>query len=233
VLPTSVVADMMIVRGLDYYTGTVFETIVPEHREIGSICGGGRYENLASNYTEQKLPGVGGSIGLTRLFYILQNYGLVEASSIKPVDVCLVPFSAAEFATAEELAEKLRKDGRRVDIAMTDKRLGDKMRMRFGWASLWLKTLRPEKLRSCNLLSRVSKGDLSGSLFGFYCFMAYGMTLWYTYCLVRLLFPEAGIKHTFNISPIPSVAKSGGAKLIELKRRQTSGDLAGAARVAV
>ena len=128
VLPTSVVADMMIVRGLDYYTGTVFETIVPEHREIGSICGGGRYENLASNYTEQKLPGVGGSIGLTRLFYILQNYGLVEASSIKPVDVCLVPFSAAEFATAEELAEKLRKDGRRVDIAMTDKRLGDKMK---------------------------------------------------------------------------------------------------------
>lgn len=127
-LSTSVVADMMIVRGLDYYTGTVFETIVPEHREIGSICGGGRYENLASNYTDQKLPGVGGSIGLTRLFYILQNYNLVEASSTKPVEVCLVPFSAAEFATAEELAEGLRQDGKKVDIVLTEKRLGDKMK---------------------------------------------------------------------------------------------------------
>lgn len=127
-LPTSVVADVMIVRGLDYYTGTVFETIVPEHREIGSICGGGRYENLASNYTEQKLPGVGGSIGLTRLFYILQNYGLVEASITKPVAVCIVPFSEAEFAMAEELAEKLRNDGKKVDIVMTNKRLGDKMK---------------------------------------------------------------------------------------------------------
>lgn len=127
-LPTSVVADTMIVRGLDYYTGTVFETIVPEHREIGSICGGGRYENLASNYTDQKLPGVGGSIGLTRLFYILQNYGLVEASTVKPVDVCLVPFSTAEFAAAEELATKLRAEGRRADIIMTDKRLGDKLK---------------------------------------------------------------------------------------------------------
>lgn len=127
-LPTEVVADMMIVRGLDYYTGTVFETIVPEHREIGSICGGGRYENLASNYTDQKLPGVGGSIGLTRLFYILQNYGLIEAGEAKPVEICLVPFSAAEFATAEELAEKLRASGKKVDIVMTDKRLGDKMK---------------------------------------------------------------------------------------------------------
>ena len=127
-LPTSVMADMMIVRGLDYYTGTVFETIVPEHREIGSICGGGRYENLASNYTEQKLPGVGGSIGLTRLFYILQNYGLVQASEVKPVEICIVPFSMSELATAEELAEKLRKQGKKVDIVMTDKRLGDKMK---------------------------------------------------------------------------------------------------------
>ena len=58
---TEVMADMLIVRGLDYYTGTVFETIVPERRELGSICSGGRYENLAGYYTDQKLPGVGGS----------------------------------------------------------------------------------------------------------------------------------------------------------------------------
>ena len=68
-----VTADMLIVRGLDYYTGTVFETFAANHREIGSLCSGGRYENLASNYTDQKFPGVGGSIGLTRLFWILQN----------------------------------------------------------------------------------------------------------------------------------------------------------------
>ncbi len=64
-----IVADMLIVRGLDYYTGTVFETIVPDHRDIGSICSGGRYEDLAGHYTDHKLPGVGGSIGLTRLFF--------------------------------------------------------------------------------------------------------------------------------------------------------------------
>ena len=127
-LSTQVVADMLIVRGLDYYTGTVFETVVPEHREIGSICSGGRYENLASNYTEQKLPGVGGSIGLTRLFYILQNYDLIEAKATKPVEICLVPFSKAEFSAAEELAAQLRANGRRVDIVLTDKRLGDKMK---------------------------------------------------------------------------------------------------------
>lgn len=121
-------ADMLIVRGLDYYTGTVFETIVPDYREIGSICSGGRYENLAGHYTDQELPGVGGSIGLTRLFYILQNYGLVEASDLKPIDVCLVPFSEAEYSSVARLADKLRTDGKSVDIVFSDKRLGDKLK---------------------------------------------------------------------------------------------------------
>lgn len=121
-------ADMLIVRGLDYYTGTVFETIAPDYREIGSICSGGRYENLAGYYTDQKLPGVGGSIGLTRLFYILQNYGLVEANDLKPIDVCLVPFSEAEYSSVARLADKLRADGKSVDIVLSDKRLGDKMK---------------------------------------------------------------------------------------------------------
>lgn len=121
-------ADLMIVRGLDYYTGTVFETIVPEHREIGSICGGGRYENLASHYTEQKLPGVGGSIGLTRLFYILREYGFVKVSDRKPVEVCVVPISAAEIPAAEQLAARLRKERKSVDIIMTEKKLGDKLK---------------------------------------------------------------------------------------------------------
>lgn len=121
-------ADMLIVRGLDYYTGTVFETIAPDYREIGSICSGGRYENLAGYYTDQKLPGVGGSIGLTRLFWILQNYGLVKASDNKPVEVCIVPITTNELAAAAKLAEKLRNDGKTVDVVLTEKKLGDKLK---------------------------------------------------------------------------------------------------------
>ncbi len=122
------IADTMIVRGLDYYTGTVFEAIAPDYREIGSICGGGRYENLAQNYTDQALPGVGGSIGLTRLFHVLSERGLVQASTAKPVDICLVPISPSEYLPAEQLAEQLRQQDKSVDINLTDKKLGDKLK---------------------------------------------------------------------------------------------------------
>ncbi len=123
-----ITADMMIVRGLDYYTGTVFEFIAPEYREIGSICGGGRYENLSQNYTDQALPGVGGSIGLTRLFYILREKNLVADSTNKPVDICVVPISENEFIVANRLADKLRSEGYKADVNLTDKKLGDKMK---------------------------------------------------------------------------------------------------------
>ena len=123
-----VVADMLIVRGLDYYTGTVFETIVPDYRAIGSICSGGRYENLASNYTDQVLPGVGGSIGLTRLFWILHEYGLVKPEELKPVDICLIPMSLHEVPAAARLAESLRRQGRSVDLVLTEKKIGDKLK---------------------------------------------------------------------------------------------------------
>lgn len=121
-------ADMLIVRGLDYYTGTVFETIAPEYRQIGSVCGGGRYENLAQNYTDQALPGVGGSIGLTRLFYVLREYNLIQAIESKPVDICIAPITTSEIPVAEKLASKLRKDGYSVDVILTDKKLGDKLK---------------------------------------------------------------------------------------------------------
>lgn len=128
-MPTlEVMADMLIVRGLDYYTGTVFETIVPEYREIGSICSGGRYENLAENYTDQALPGVGGSIGLTRLFYILQEFQFVKASEVRAIDICVVPISKGELEVAGKLAEQLRKDGKAVDLVLTERKLGDKMK---------------------------------------------------------------------------------------------------------
>lgn len=125
-----VVADMKIVRGLDYYTGTVFETILLDHPEVGSICSGGRYESLASNYTEQKLPGVGGSIGLSRLFYILRNFGSVTESMKMPVDYCLIPLDETRsvMATAAELAQKLRRNKHVVDVVWGQKKLGDKMK---------------------------------------------------------------------------------------------------------
>ena len=123
-----IVADMLIVRGLDYYTGTVFETIVPDHRDIGSICSGGRYEDLAGHYTDHKLPGVGGSIGLTRLFFVLREGGFIRLDDVKPVDICLIPFSERELASVSELAQKLRREGKSVDIVLTDRRLGDKLK---------------------------------------------------------------------------------------------------------
>lgn len=123
-----IVADMSIVRGLDYYTGTVFETVAAEYREMGSICSGGRYENLASNYTEQSLPGVGGSIGLTRLFSVLQNYDLVTEDTTKPVDICVVPISEQEIQPALQLAGRLRAKGEKVDVVLINKRLGDKLK---------------------------------------------------------------------------------------------------------
>lgn len=123
-------ADMKIVRGLDYYTGTVFETNLTEYPEVGSICSGGRYENLASNYTEQQLPGVGGSIGLSRLFYILQHYGSVAASEERPVEYAVVPLGESEavLGAASKLAERLRTAEHNVDVVWGEKKLGDKIK---------------------------------------------------------------------------------------------------------
>ena len=83
--------DLTIARGLDYYTGTVYETFMLDHPEIGSICSGGRYDNLAEYYTEKQLPGVGISIGLTRLFYVLEEQGYLNDSLItSPADVLIL-----------------------------------------------------------------------------------------------------------------------------------------------
>ena len=119
--------DLMIVRGLDYYTGTVVETFLPEYRAIGSIASGGRYDNLASNFTDQKLPGVGVSIGLTRLFYVLNQNGLLKTETTNPIDIALIPITDNEQAFAIQLANKLRTENKTVDVVMTDKKLGDKL----------------------------------------------------------------------------------------------------------
>ena len=126
-LTDKIEADMKIIRGLDYYTGTVFEFNLPEYKEIGSVCGGGRYENLAGYFTDQPLPGVGGSIGLTRLFYVLNNNNLLKSQTKKPVEYSLIPISENEFEFALDLANKLRSEGKVVDVVLTDKKLGDKL----------------------------------------------------------------------------------------------------------
>jgi len=124
----SIEADMKIVRGLDYYTGTVFEFNLPEYKQIGSVCGGGRYENLAGYFTEQKLPGVGGSIGLTRLFYVLNENNLIKSQIGRPVDFAVVPISENEIEYALKVAQELREKGNSVTVVLTDKKLGDKMK---------------------------------------------------------------------------------------------------------
>lgn len=83
--------DLTIARGLDYYTGTVYETFLDDHKEIGSVCSGGRYDNLASLYTKQKLPGVGISIGLTRLFYQLREAKIIEPKELSLTKILIIP----------------------------------------------------------------------------------------------------------------------------------------------
>lgn len=126
-LKDQIIADMKIVRGLDYYTGTVFEFILPEHKSIGSVCGGGRYENLTGYFTDQKFPGVGGSIGLTRLFYVLNEEQLLPEQSAAPIDYAIIPISENELDFSFQIADKLRGRGSSVTIVLTDKKLGDKL----------------------------------------------------------------------------------------------------------
>lgn len=100
--------DLRIVRGLDYYTGTVYETILNDHPGLGSICSGGRYDNLANNYTDTKLPGVGISIGLTRLFYELCAAGIIKSEQQTPANVVIIPISEAQEDATFKLASVLR-----------------------------------------------------------------------------------------------------------------------------
>ena len=108
--------DLTIARGLDYYTGTVYETTMLDHPEIGSICSGGRYDNLAEYYTDKKLPGVGISIGLTRLFFVLQDkHYLNDNPPASPADVLILPMTD-DLGPAISLATRLRDSGVRVQL---------------------------------------------------------------------------------------------------------------------
>ncbi len=119
--------DLTIARGLDYYTGTVYETTLLDHPEIGSVCSGGRYDNLAGYYIEKQLPGVGISIGLTRLFYVLDEQGLLNpAIPSAPADALVLPMTA-DPGPAIALAETLRSFGLKVQLYGEQKKFKQKM----------------------------------------------------------------------------------------------------------
>ena len=119
--------DLTIARGLDYYTGTVYETFLNEYRELGSICSGGRYENLAEYYTDKKLPGVGISIGLTRLFYKLNELRLIEAKQKSISKVLVIPM-IDDLEVPIKVATSLREKGVNTEIFLNDKKLKAKMK---------------------------------------------------------------------------------------------------------
>ena len=119
--------DLTIARGLDYYTGTVYETTLLDHPEIGSVCSGGRYDNLAGYYTDKELPGVGISIGLTRLFYVLDEQGLLNPQlPSAPADALVLPMTE-DPAPAIALAQSLRTSGVRVQLYAEKKKFKQKM----------------------------------------------------------------------------------------------------------
>ena len=108
--------DLSITRGLDYYTSTVYETFIDGYESIGSVCSGGRYDDLASNFTKQKLPGVGMSIGLTRLFYQLQELGLIEDKKKSRAEVLVLPMEESFNFYAIDVLNTLKEEGVQADI---------------------------------------------------------------------------------------------------------------------
>lgn len=120
--------DLTIARGLDYYTGTVYETILDDYPRLGSVCSGGRYENLTGYYTEQKLPGIGISIGLTRLFSQLKEIELIENSKRSLTQVLVIPFDKKDIRYTLSLASKIREAGINTDVYYQNKGMKQKMK---------------------------------------------------------------------------------------------------------
>ncbi|OLS02844.1 histidine--tRNA ligase [Tissierella creatinophila] len=117
--------DLTIARGLDYYTGTVYETFLDNHKEIGSVCSGGRYDNLASFYTNQKLPGVGISIGLTRLFYQLREAKIIEPKEFCLTKVLIIPMDGF-LDEGVKLSNSLREMGINTQVYVEKSKIGKK-----------------------------------------------------------------------------------------------------------
>ena len=120
--------DLKIARGLDYYTGTVYETILKEYPQIGSVCSGGRYDDLASYYTKTRLPGVGISIGLTRLFYALLQLGVIQSPLQSPARVIVLPVTSNEEGYAASVASAFRQANIPTFLYSEPDNLGKKMK---------------------------------------------------------------------------------------------------------
>ena len=119
--------DLTIARGLDYYTGTIYETILVDHKEIGSICSGGRYDDLAAYYTDKKLPGVGISIGLTRLFSQLLDNEIIKTSDAQAIDVLIIPMDE-DITYSLEVAKRLREEDIKTEIYYLNKGIKQKFK---------------------------------------------------------------------------------------------------------
>ena len=117
--------DLTIARGLDYYTGTVYETFLDNHPDIGSICSGGRYDNLSKYYTKQNLPGVGMSIGLTRLFYQLKEAKIIESKEESLVKALIIPMGDC-LKEGIAMANKLRDEGINIQVYLEESKMGKK-----------------------------------------------------------------------------------------------------------
>lgn len=118
--------DLTIARGLDYYTGTIYETILNDYPSIGSVCSGGRYDNLAQNYTEKKLPGVGISIGLTRLFYQLREADIIKSENKSTPTVLLVIPMQEAMSKALEISTRTRMNGIPTEVYLNEGKMGKK-----------------------------------------------------------------------------------------------------------
>ena len=119
--------NLTIVRGLDYYTGTVYETTIDDYPSLGSVCGGGRYDNLSEYYTNTKLPGVGISIGITRLFYQLKEAGLIKSSTTSMTKLLIVPMDENQIDYCVGIANKFRANGINTEVYTQNSKFKDKL----------------------------------------------------------------------------------------------------------
>ena len=119
--------DLSIARGLDYYTGTVYETNLIDYKELGSICSGGRYDNLAEFYTDKKLPGVGISIGLTRLFFQLEEAGVIKIEDNYSSKVLIIPMNE-DLTYTLKIANKLRENDIKTNVCYINKGMKQKFK---------------------------------------------------------------------------------------------------------
>lgn len=127
IAPERVRLDLSIARGLDYYTGTIYETFLGDKPEIGSVCSGGRYDNLAGIFTKERLPGIGASLGLDRLLAAMELLGMVESSST-PADIFIPQFDAPRLGDYLRISRVLRAAGLRVEVYPEAKNLGKQLK---------------------------------------------------------------------------------------------------------